>query len=208
MLSRGAKSSLVYPVANSLCTLAVSPQNSAAAARYDRIVPVREPQFSAAWKVSIRPALARATAVSGKRPGAERLCGVRCCTTALHHEGAPLFPSNSATGKGLVPPAGAKEAQPSSPRRRSGSRGHKARLSRVALDAGRRRHDGDRRSTRPAPHGIGISTLASGTLYPFCTAGRAAISQYQRLTLGKEAMSICCHSKRAIHGQMAMSAME
>ncbi len=49
--------------------------------------------------VSIRPALARATAVTDKRPGAERLCGVRCCTTALHHEGAPLFPSPSATGE-------------------------------------------------------------------------------------------------------------
>ena len=40
-----------------------------------------------------------------------------------------------------------------------------------------------------------------------CTAGRAAMSRYQRLRFGYSSRSICCHSNREIHGQQAMSAM-
>ena len=45
-----------------------------------------------------------------------------------------------------------------------------------------------------AQSGIGMSFVRLGTWYPRRTAGRAAISTYQRRTLGKSAKSISCHS--------------
>ena len=59
--------------------------------------------------------------------------------------------------------------------------------------------------------GVGLAILAviaDGKAYGSLTAGRSAIATYQRLTFGYWFMSIVCHSKREIHGQMAMSAME
>src|SRR4029078_2555711 len=56
--------------------------------------------------------------------------------------------------------------------------------------------------------GIGTRPMPFGTRSPFCTAGRAAMLSYQRLTLGYGFMSMVCHSKREIQGQMAISAIE
>src|ERR1035437_1001874 len=40
----------------------------------------------------------------------------------------------------------------------------------------------------------------AGTTMPRCTAARAPIASYQRLTLGKSRSSVLCHSCRATHG--------
>ena len=49
--------------------------------------------------------------------------------------------------------------------------------------------------------------LRYGTAMPLVTAGRALMMSYQRLTLGKSARLTVCHSWRAAHGKIAMSAM-
>ncbi len=40
----------------------------------------------------------------------------------------------------------------------------------------------------------------AGTAMPRCTAGRAPMASYQRLTLGKSPSSVRCHSCRATQG--------